>query len=83
MSPQEENERRKIFSSPRDYKKFLSYLMDAVGKHGAILHALVLEEGAMPVLFGNCCEDHGFQKMREMGERGILKHIKERGSTNR
>ncbi len=36
------NERRKIFLSHRDYEKFLSYLMDAVHKYDAILHAFVL-----------------------------------------
>ena len=36
------NERKKIFLSPRDYDKFLSYLMEAVEKYGAILHAFVL-----------------------------------------
>ena len=36
------NERKKIFLSHRDYEKFLSYLMDALHKYGAILHAFVL-----------------------------------------
>ena len=36
------NERRKIFLSQADYKKFLSYLTDAAHKYGVILHAFVL-----------------------------------------
>ena len=36
------NERRKIFLSPGDYNKFLSYLKDSVEKYGAIVHAFVL-----------------------------------------
>jgi len=36
------NDRKKIFFSPTDYKKFLSYLSDAVHKYGVILHAFIL-----------------------------------------
>jgi len=36
------NERRKIFLSPTDYEKYLSYLTDAVHKFGMVLHAFVL-----------------------------------------
>jgi putative transposase len=36
------NERRKIFISQADYKKFLSYLADAVHKYGVVLHAFAL-----------------------------------------
>ncbi len=36
------NDRKKIFLSPTDYKKFLSYLSDAVQKYGVILHAFIL-----------------------------------------
>lgn len=36
------NERKKIFLSQADYRKFLSYLGDAVHKYGVILHTFVL-----------------------------------------
>jgi len=36
------NERKKVFLSEVDYKKFLSYLTDAAHKYGAILHVFVL-----------------------------------------
>lgn len=36
------NERRKIFLSQADYKKFLCYLTDAVHKYGVVLHAFAL-----------------------------------------
>jgi len=36
------NERKKIFLSPTDYEKFLSYLTDGIRKYGVILHAFVL-----------------------------------------
>ena len=36
------NLRSLLFSSSRDYKKFLSYLADAFETYGAILHAFVI-----------------------------------------
>jgi REP element-mobilizing transposase RayT len=36
------NERRKIFLSQQDYRKFLSYLTEALHKYGVMLHAFTL-----------------------------------------
>ncbi len=45
------NERRTIFVSDRDYRKFLTYLRDALQKYGCILHAFALMRNHYHLIF--------------------------------